>query len=502
MLNFLVLNYFSQSDSVFTIDRLTDLNPNQGIIPGISLNHCWKYQKGDNSSWADTNYIDKDWKYLNTVLDLDELPKKTFENCGWFRLRIKVNSQFLNKPLAFMANQLGASEIYLDGKLIIKLGKIDPNDISKDTMITPSYSPRLITFTGGNSHLIAIRYHNRDALSNLNTKLHLNSGFDIKLCDFDTALNYFQNNSFFYKAIMVFYFAFFLALGVLHLLFFSFYPKTKSNLYYSVFALCFGFVFLVQVLLQITDDPDLLKNILSLTPYVPLFYSAALLAMLYTIFYNKILKVLWVWIGLMIVYIISFELKMPIKILSNLLTLFVVVEPLRIIVASIYKKKEGAWIIGSGIITTIAFFTITISLVATGHSDLLFNQSGWTGAIVGIIILISTVSIPLSMSAYLARQFAKTNKHLEKKLAEVEELSAKSIDQEKEKQKILSEQNITLEKQVKERTAEVVNQKRMIEEKQKEMIDSIKYAKRIQQSLLPTQKYLDRILNKRTNKDS
>jgi len=159
--------------------------------------------------------------------------------------------------------------------------------------------------------------------------------------------------------------------------------------------------------------------------------------------------------------------------------------------------KTGAWLLGSGVITTVCFFTCAVVLLATGHGDFIFNSGGLTGAVIGIVVLISTVSIPLSMSAYLAHQFSRTNKNLQNKLIEVEELSAKSIEQEKEKQKILEDQNINLERLVTERTTEVVHQKKMIEEKQKEIIDSIKYAKRIQQSLLPTSKYLERIFNKR-----
>ncbi|MEI8137976.1 MAG: SpoIIE family protein phosphatase, partial [Bacteroidota bacterium] len=47
-----------------------------------------------------------------------------------------------------------------------------------------------------------------------------------------------------------------------------------------------------------------------------------------------------------------------------------------------------------------------------------------------------------------------------------------------------------LEKTVKERTSEVVNQKHIIEEKQKEIIDSINYAKRIQYTLLAHDEFL------------
>jgi serine phosphatase RsbU (regulator of sigma subunit) len=89
------------------------------------------------------------------------------------------------------------------------------------------------------------------------------------------------------------------------------------------------------------------------------------------------------------------------------------------------------------------------------------------------------------MSIYLARNFALTNNNLEQKLTEVEDLSAKSIEQEKEKQHILENQNVTLEKQVTERTFEITEQKKIIEEKNKDIIDSINYAKRIQSAMLP-----------------
>ena len=496
LLNFLAVAIYAQKDSVFHLTTLTETQVNKAIAPGINLNHCWKYQKGDNTIWADTNFNDRSWKYLNTELDLGKLPAGTFENCGWFRLRISVDSQFLNKPIAFMINHFGTSEIFLDGQRILQYGKIDSNNILNDEVISPSYAPNLITFSGSKEHLIAVRYRNKNALKDFESKIFPSLGFEIKLCSYSRALAYLQNESFFYKAIMVFYFAFFLALAILHFLIFAFYPQSKSNLYYSIFTLFFGNVFLAQALLQITDDPDLIKNILRAGAYIPLFYSFGLLAMLYTIFYGRILKILWVWVGLMVTYLILHELKIPFKILNQILTGFVIIEPLRIVILSIYRKKEGAWILGSGVIATVCFFTATAILIASGHGDFIFNSTGLIALFVSLVVLISTVSIPLSMSAYLARQFAKTNKNLEKKLLEVEQLSAKSIEQEKEKQKILENQNVNLEKQVKERTSEIEHQKKMIEEKQKEMIDSIKYAKRIQQSLLPTAKYIGRIMNK------
>jgi len=113
--------------------------------------------------------------------------------------------------------------------------------------------------------------------------------------------------------------------------------------------------------------------------------------------------------------------------------------------------------------------------------------------ILNIMLSSSILSISISMSIYLARQFAQTNKGLEKQIIQVKELSEKMIEQEKEKKKMLESQNEKLELQVAERTAEVVKQKEEIEEKSlklseayKDMRDSIQYAKRIQESILPS----------------
>ena len=477
---------YSQSDSVFKLIKLPNDTGAPMVMPGVKLNHCWKYHNGDSAQWANPVASDKNWKYIDTELDFEKLPKGTFENTAWFRLHLDVDTLLVNKNLVLMINHVGASEIYIDGKLIAKFGKIDPSDILKDEVYLPLYEPVNIRFESCKNHVIAVRYRNKNAVSDREGKLISNGGFDIKISQLNVVFGFLSGSNFFYKAIMFFYFAFFLALGILHFLFFLFYRQNKSNLYYSIFAVSFGFVFMVQALLQITNDPENLKSILGLTPYVPLIYGAALLAMLYSIFYNKILKLLWIWVALMVVCIISWELKVPLKILGGICTLFIVIEPIRIIIASIYKKKEGAWIIGTGVITTIAFFTIASVIIVTGNGDLLFNNNGWTGAITGITVLLSTVSIPLSMSAYLARQFAKTNINLQKKLIEVEDLSAKSIEQEKEKQQILADQNTTLEKQVIARTFEVVEQKKVIEEKNKDITDSIAYAKRIQDATLPS----------------
>jgi serine phosphatase RsbU (regulator of sigma subunit) len=78
---------------------------------------------------------------------------------------------------------------------------------------------------------------------------------------------------------------------------------------------------------------------------------------------------------------------------------------------------------------------------------------------------------------------------------EVEDLSKQTIEQEKEKQKILLNQKKLLEEQVLERTFEITEQKKIIEEKNKDIIDSINYAKRIQTAILPELNFFKSVFN-------
>ncbi|WP_237144880.1 sensor histidine kinase [Pontibacter pamirensis] len=76
---------------------------------------------------------------------------------------------------------------------------------------------------------------------------------------------------------------------------------------------------------------------------------------------------------------------------------------------------------------------------------------------------IGALSFPMSISILLALEFAFTSRSLEAKLKEVQHLSEKTLAQEQEKQQLLASQNETLERQVVERTAEVITQKEKLQ---------------------------------------
>ncbi len=170
-----------------------------------------------------------------------------------------------------------------------------------------------------------------------------------------------------------------------------------------------------------------------------------------------------------------------------------VIETIRSIVIAIKQKIKGVKIIGIGtsffliLIIIILFFIVFKINAKTDNYEL--------GLAFLFLILLSIFSIPVSITIFLSYQISLTNRSLSQKLVEVEELSAQTIEQEKEKQKILENQKSMLEEQVIERTHEITEQKKIIEEKNKDIIDSINYAKRIQTAILPEMNFFKSVFN-------
>ncbi len=210
--------------------------------------------------------------------------------------------------------------------------------------------------------------------------------------------------------------------------------------------------------------------------------------MIYALFSFKYSLYFKVCAGLVLLFIIldSFHFKFLIDAraiaISVIITIICFDSGYRVSQA-VKQKKDGAWIIASGVMVFLWLIGI-FYVIALFNNGVHIDGLDFIGILFITMFVMIILSIPLSMSIYLARDFARTNKNLFVQLEQVQILSKQTIEQ--EKQKILNAQNALLEHQVAERTIEVVKQKNLIEEKQKEIIDSITYAKRLQQAILPT----------------
>ncbi len=476
---------FSQKDSIFHIPEFENSSKTK------VLDSYWKYHAGDDLNWAKPVFNDSTWGFSNTDFSSTDITNLKFEGIAWYRLHLYVSEKQKNKSYALLINQNGASEIYLDGKLIQTYGKPSSNK-SEEIKYDPNDKPFVIQFDSAGEHVIAVRYSNHTAQKMFKNYFQDDAGFTITIANANDAIENELEDSVALYIIFSFLFTFFITIAFLHFLLFLFYRSQKSNLTYSFFIFLFSLFFLLPITSKNVSDPDTANLIAYITLFViPIFFTA-LWAFINSLFYEKQTKAFWVISAILLIILILKYLAIEPGIISFIYVCMVTIISTVEVVRAIIKKKKGAWAIG---LAAMCFLTLILILLLKNALGLGtgFSIEGDTafGILLIILLVITILGIPVSMSFYLAREFAQTSKSLSKKLIEVKELSIKNMEQEKEKQKILESQKENLEIQVAERTFEIVEQKKLIEEKNKDITDSINYAKRIQEAMLPESNLLE-----------
>ncbi len=453
----------AQETTVFRIDSEN--------AKGVELDSYWKFQEGDNSLWAAPDFDDTPWDTIN----IGSLDDSNFKGIGWFRIHLKFDSSLASFPLAIGILQASASEIYFNGQKLINFGTVS-SDAAKEERYYPNLIPVALNIIPGNEYVLAIRYSNHKLGYNRN--INYGKGFRVFLFPANDQIVNTLEESVNTGIKSIFPFGFIIALGIAHLFIFLFYRANKSNLFYFLFATLLSFYALAPFFQTSVKDASLFDWFDNLSSELVPVQLLTLIMLVYSIFYERIPKsfLYLLSIGIINFFFIFFQWEYTDKI-SYFFIALTIIEVLRVVIIALLNKKQGSIIIGIG----VAIFILFVAAIT-----LIPNDGNFSGYLPQILFTFAIMSIPVSMSLYLAKQFATTNKILKKKLREVESLSAKNLEQEKEKQKILETQKETLEIQVKERTSEIVEQKKIIEEKNKDITDSIDYAKTIQDAILPT----------------
>jgi len=113
----------------------------------------------------------------------------------------------------------------------------------------------------------------------------------------------------------------------------------------------------------------------------------------------------------------------------------VLLEAIILTIAAMLRRVKGSRIIGFGILFFACFTLITIVLTLTiKHFDI--DDSTPKGQLFSLLAAVALLSIPASMSLYLAWSFAGMHKDLELQLSQVKLLSEKSLQQEMEKKQL------------------------------------------------------------------
>ncbi|MBO6185365.1 MAG: hypothetical protein J6O88_11870 [Chryseobacterium sp.] len=453
--------YFAQNSiekpRVFTVKE---------IKTGASINEGSKFFAGDNPAFALPQFDDSSWKHVNfnskkvyswnpINLSSENVSKKN--QIYWIRYYFKIDSTLLNQPLCLNISQLGASEIYLNGKKIESIGDIKSKEFKIKNKI-----PELFTLDNTDVNVLAIRFlpiiENKKKTVTISTvaiSVELVSAHEfIK----DKVALWKDFN--FYAMLICGIFG---ALGFIHLLLFLFYRKAIYNLYFSTYNISISLMSYLTLLFSEMTNPLDLDTYTFASFIAVMVFGTSLTGFVNTLFgrTKKRLKVLLI-ISASIVLLYYFSATTAASFAFFYIS-FVAFESFYLIIRAMIRREKSAFIVGGGVLVFFLFIVMVIIFMFLNKLNTVDVSDLFGDDFITYVFIFIFISFPISISAYLGWQFASTNLSLVKQLDEVNRLSDINLKQEQEKQQILQNQNDLLEKQVDERTFELQKEKQKTE---------------------------------------
>ncbi len=384
----------------------------------IDLVRAWRFHPGDDPRWSDPAFDDSKWAPVEPLLEPGKLPAGGWPGVGWFRRHLRLEPALAEKVLAIRVEAPGAARVFLDNHAILSSDPA-PGTMAGDFGYGAFGAAR---FDSRPEHLLAVRYELGGAEPP--SRLPPGRGFRLSL---GTTANGTQGvaqerrRSWLEATVIVLP----LALALLHLALFWAYPKSRENLFYAASMTAFaGTVACDLAVLRTTTDAWQDLALRAGTPFI----LAAIFFVLLTFFAVRTARLPRSWIGFAAagcgLAVWSWFDPSPLARSGGWYVYFgaMVVESLRVGRSAETFPREG----------TSIFFTGLALLGATVVLQILFNL-GVVPAIRGITgwYIVGMLAFAVAMSLYLARSFARTRVHLERRLAEVRALSAQVLDQER-----------------------------------------------------------------------
>lgn len=441
-----------------TVDRYLPL-PKEGR----PLDTAWKYQPGDNRAWASPTLDDRQWLPLNPTRSLNQLPRLPPQGIGWLRLHVPLDPSWQQQPLLLQMDQFCASEIYLNGRLVHRSGVVsaDPNQVKLTNDLVAE--PLSVVFKGPQVPVLAIRFALWPKRQRFNQQWnpYLLHAQLISLPQLLRQLQRQTEDDLLFSVGM----GICLLLVLLHTAFFRFNPAQAANRYFAFYTLSLVVHFASRIYLHQLPviEQVLYVNTLVMVALYSSFYWC--LRALYTLFNQRptlLYYGLWVAVPLLLL-VDTFQLPghLSQRVLATVVMvpqLLAILEQLRLIGQGLRAGRRGAGLIAGGF--AVSFLLYGGNLLQ--HSMQTSVQVWGTPLL--LLILLSPV---VSISLYLAREFALDSQQLQVKLGQVEALSAQTLAQEQEKQQLLATQNERLEAQVDIRTAELKASQAQLIQKEK-----------------------------------
>jgi len=373
---------------------------------GIPLNGTWRFHLGDDPVWLSRTINDSSWAQLDPTRPLPdsilrkarEIEKQGQPAIAWLRLHLLIDASLLGKPLAVSYTPNGASEVYVSPDKILSLGDLDKPGNKAD--IRTPLAPRPIVFNSQDA-VIAVRFHIGSAADVLSWVAGRNL-FEMTILP-ASAAERLAADARRRGVLMIGIFGVFAALGLLHLVLYLLLRHPAGNLYYAIFSLFFAQYPLLTYWSMNTSSVRASLLFERLATAAAAISFLALIAFLYSTFYQRIHR-FFPFIAVMTLVWVAAAFLPASQITSAAISIALAAyaaEGTRVIAMAIWRKRDGARIIGAGFILTFAIL-VYVALENFGlvpSSGPLFWY-GWLG-------------IALSSSIYLARNFARSSQGFE-----------------------------------------------------------------------------------------
>jgi signal transduction histidine kinase len=311
--------------------------------------------------------------------------------------------------------QRGASEIYLDGKLIHRLGVVS-KDPDEEVLFNPNYTPYSFQLTNDRDHVLAIRYSFTKSNSYLNF-LGIwggNPALVIEVKKMDIAIRDLLYGKSIVTSRLVGKGVFLLFLALLHLFFYITYPVKRANLYYSLFTLSLSLGYSFEFIFRFMPREGQSFFILGLIS--SLFFAQFIIWGLLAIYSHARQKVGWFfWLVMfcVIIYIIMWRWPYGAAYyFSPVLILVGAADAIRVSRIAVRNNIKGIHLIFYGWLGYFIFFTFFFLF---GY-EILPRFTHDTAITLDLAIFCGAVTF----SALLAVEYAQTNRSLQASLLEVE----------------------------------------------------------------------------------
>ena len=434
----------------------------------------WLYHEGDNPTWAHPDFDDSGWELLGTLDVVQTLTAGERSNFGWLRLHLSLDSNLLGLPLMLSVLQTGASEIYVDGKLESVNGKVGRTAEEEEAYVSSYPLGTIITFEKESEHLLAIRFSNSRAERLL--WIGVPTGLGIEISDAEARIPVVTASGMRGRMHQMFYTGAAFIVAVIFLLLYLYYRRAREYLYFALFTFgCamitfwpFEIDYIHNPIYSLTADIMFKVGMLMIVPFVLIF--------LYTLFYERTPRQFWAFVVITAIgLLLCWRLPQDVYIFLFLLAL---IETFRIVVLAVFRKRDGAVIIGVGFV----IFAIGCTMQALS----IWNIIGLPPDPFSFPYLAGTIVLLTSMAFYLARRSAKTNIELSHQLIQVKVLSECAVEQERKAKEQEMRQKL-LEKDIAHQS-EKLEEARKLEEAHRELEKTFGELRNTQAQLIQSEK--------------